>query len=87
MTAAHTHARRQSGPGEQRVQAYLHVGGVALALLPVDVHAEVAADLADLRSALGEVDPRQLALLPLVHVGRQVIQQLYGGDGYRYTDR
>lgn len=75
--------RWQSGPGEQRVRAYLDVGGIALALLPVDVQAEVASDLADLGSALGEVDPRRLALLPLVHVGRQVVQQFYGADGYR----
>lgn len=78
-THSHTHRVATVRPGSSECKAYLDVGGVALALLPVDVQAEPAADLADLRSALGKVDPRRLALLPLVHVRRQVIQQLWGG--------
>lgn len=72
----HRHWRQSVRPGSSESKAYLDVGGVALARLPVDVQAELAADLADLRSAMGKVDPRRLALLPLVHVGRQVVQQI-----------
>lgn len=55
----------------------LNVGSVTLALLLVDVQAELLAHLADLRSALSEEDPRRLALLSLIHIGCQVIQQLW----------
>lgn len=61
---------------DQTSQAYLNVGSVALALFPVDVQADLLAHLADLRSALSEVNPGRLALLSLIHICRQVIQQL-----------
>lgn len=54
----------------------LNIGSVALALLPVDAQAELLAHLTDLRSALSEEDPQRLALLSLIHIGCQVIQQL-----------
>lgn len=62
---------------DQTNQTYLNVGSVALALLPVDVQAELLAHLADLRSALSEVNPGRLALLSLIHISCQVIQQLW----------
>lgn len=58
------------------VQLYLDVGGVAPTLLPVDVQPEQLAHLADLGSVLGEVGPRRLAPLPLLHISCQVVQQL-----------
>lgn len=58
-------------------QSYLYEGSVALALLPVDVQTQLLAHLADLRPALNEVNPGRLALLPLVCISRQVVQQLW----------
>lgn len=72
-TTQHKHSQHKS----RSIRPYLHVGSVALALLPVDVQAELLAHLADLRAALSEVDPRRLALLPLIHISCQVIQQLW----------
>ena len=72
----HNPTQTQPANSEQKSQPYLNVGRVALALLPVDVQAELLAHVADLRSALSEVDPRRLALLTLIHISRQVIQQL-----------
>lgn len=61
---------------DQKIQPYLNVGSVALALLPVDFQAELVAHLADLRTTLSEVDPGRLALMSLIHISCQVIQQL-----------
>lgn len=48
-----------------------------LALLSVDVQAELVAHLADLRSTLSKVDPGRLAFQALFHISRQVIQELW----------
>lgn len=60
---------------------YLHVGGVASTLLPVDVQPELLAHLADLGSVLSEEGSRGLVPLPLLHVSRQVVQQLCEQSG------
>lgn len=60
----------------QRARLYLNVGGVASALLLVDVQPQLLAQLADLGSVLSEVGSRRLAPLSLLHIGCQVVQQL-----------
>lgn len=57
---------------------YLNVGRVALTPLPVDVQAQLLAQLAGLSSSLGEVNPGRLGLLSLIYICSQVEQQLWG---------
>lgn len=58
-------------------KTHLNVGSETLALLPLHGQAKLLAHLADLRSALSKVNPRRLALLSLIHISCQVIQQLW----------
>lgn len=67
---------KQAAGTVQRGPPYLHVGGVAPALLLVDVQPQLLAQLADLGSVLSEVGARRLVPLPLLHISCQVVQQL-----------
>lgn len=75
--AAHKHPTANTSRSRtRRLKTYLNVGSETLALLPLDGQAELLAHLADLRSALSKVNPCRLALLSLLHISCQVVQQL-----------
>lgn len=69
--------QEQQAAGRRSVShLYLNEGCVAPALLLVDVQPQLLAHLADLGSVLSEVGSRRLAPLSLLHISRQVVEQL-----------
>lgn len=67
-------SRAHEGAGSN---TYLYVGRVPVTLFPVDVQAQLLAQLGHLRSSLAEINPRGLVLLSLIHISSQVVQQLW----------